>query len=201
MVIQAIALSVLGRLEQARPVADEEHAWAQAWGAPRFIGMALRGRAYAVENGEQVHALQGAVAVLERTSARLELARALGDLGSTLRRQNHRAAAREPLRRALDLARRCRANALADHLHGELHAAGAKPRRELLTGRDSLTASEARIAEMAVTGLTNLQIAQALFLTPATIEKHLTSVYSKLGIPSRHHLAAALRTDSAAEAN
>jgi DNA-binding CsgD family transcriptional regulator len=154
--------------------------------------MALRAQAHTLEQPQRIQALQAAVSELGRTPARLELARALGDLGSTLRRANQRVAAREPLRRALDLARRCRADALANQLHGELTAAGAKPRRDVLTGRDSLTASELRIAEMAATGMTNAQIAQAIFLTAGTIEKHLTSVYAKLGITSRRHLAAAL---------
>jgi DNA-binding CsgD family transcriptional regulator len=193
---QVIALSNLGRTEEARQIAEEELAWAESWGTPRFIGIALRGRAHALETGERIPALQAAVAVLEEAPASLELARALGDLGSALRRDNHRAAAREPLRRALDLARRCRADALADQLRGELRAAGARPRRDLLTGTDSLTASESRIAQMAATGMTNPQIAQAIFLTPGTVEKHLTNVYSRLGIASRHQLAAALTTDT-----
>ena len=49
---------------------------------------------------------------------------------------------------------------------------------------------------MAATGMTNPQIAQAIFLTPGTVEKHLTSVYSKLDISSRHQLAAALSADT-----
>jgi DNA-binding CsgD family transcriptional regulator len=192
----AIALSKLGRIVEAHQIADDELAWAESWGMARFIGMALRARAHALESGERIPALQAAVAVLEHTPARLELARAFGDLGSALRRDNQRVAAREPLRRALDLARRCRADELADQLRGELRAAGAKPRRDLLIGRDSLTASEARIAQMAATGMTNSQIAQAIFLTPGTVEKHLTNVYSKLGISSRHELAAALGADT-----
>lgn len=195
MGLRAIALSRLGRLGEARSAAAEELAWARRWGAPRFVGMALRAQASTVDDTERVPVLQAAVTVLEGTPARLELARALGDLGSALRRSNQRLAARDPLRRSLDLARRCRADALADHLHGELRAAGAKPRRDRLTGTDSLTASEGRIAGMAAAGMTNPQIAQALFLTPGTVEKHLTSIYAKLGISSRHRLPAALATD------
>ena len=45
--------------------------------------------------------------------------------------------------------------------------------------------------------MTNPQIAQAIFLTPGTVEKHLTSVYSKLGISTHHQLAAALGGDPA----
>ena len=73
-----------------------------------------------------------------------------------------------------------------------MRAADAKPRRDALRGRDALTATELRIAELAATGKTNSQIAQAIFVTPATVEKHLTSVYSKLGIASRQHLPTAL---------
>jgi DNA-binding CsgD family transcriptional regulator len=192
MALYAVALSKLGRAAEARQIAEHELAWAEAWGTPRFIVMALRGQAHALQGRERTSALESAVEALEQTSASLELARALGDLGSALRRDNQRVAAREPLRRALDLARQCRADALANQFRGELHAAGAKPRRDALTGRDSLTASETRIAEMAAAGRTNSQIAQALFLTPGTVEKHLTSVYSKLGIASRHQIAAEL---------
>jgi DNA-binding NarL/FixJ family response regulator len=49
---------------------------------------------------------------------------------------------------------------------------------------------------MAAAGMTNPQIAQAIYLTPATVERHLTNVYSKLGIASRHQLAAALSADT-----
>jgi DNA-binding NarL/FixJ family response regulator len=49
---------------------------------------------------------------------------------------------------------------------------------------------------MAAAGMTNPKIAQAIFLTPGTIEKHLTNVYSKLDITSRHQLSAALSPES-----
>jgi DNA-binding CsgD family transcriptional regulator len=196
MAPRAIALSTRGRKAEALEVAEEELAWAEDWGAPRFIGMALRARAHVLERAARIPALQAAVTLLERAPAGLELARALADLGFELRRDNQRVAAREPLRRALDLTRRCRADTLAEQLRGELRAAGAKPRRDLLTGTDSLTASESRIAQMAATGMTNPQIAQTIFLTPGTVEKHLTSVYAKLGISSRHQLPAALSADT-----
>ena len=55
-----------------------------------------------------------------------------------------------------------------------------------------LTASEARVAKMAADGMTNREIAQALFLTEKTIEVHLTSSYRKLDIASRSQLPRAL---------
>jgi hypothetical protein len=84
--------------------------------------------------------------VLEVSAARLEHARALADLGAALRRAGHRADSREILRPALDLAHRCGARALSERARTELIAAGARPRRLVLTGLDSLTASERRVA-------------------------------------------------------
>jgi len=74
-------------------------------------------------------------------------------------------------------------------------ATGARPRRAALTGFDALTASERRVAELAVEGLTNREIAQALFVTARTVETHLTHAYPKLGIVSREDLGAALAGD------
>ena len=74
----------------------------------------------------------------------------------------------------------------------ELRATGARPRRVVLTGLDSLTASERRIAELASQNLTNREIAQMLFVTARTVEGHLTSVFRTLLLDSRDELFAAL---------
>ena len=60
------------------------------------------------------------------------------------------------------------------------------------TGVESLTPSERRVAEMAADNMTNKDIAQALFVTPKTVEVHLSNAYRKLGIRSRRELPAAL---------
>jgi len=73
-------------------------------------------------------------------------------------------------------------------------AAGGRPRRLLLSGMESLTASERRIAELAADGLTNRQIADALFVTPRTVEGHLTQVFRKLEISGRRELPLATAT-------
>ena len=64
-----------------------------------------------------------------------------------------------------------------------------------LTGVGSLTAQERRVAELAAEGAANREIAQTLVVTPKTVEAHLSSTYRKLGVRSRHALAAALRSD------
>jgi DNA-binding CsgD family transcriptional regulator len=57
---------------------------------------------------------------------------------------------------------------------------------------DELTPSERRIVEMAAAGMSNPQIAQALFVTTKTIESHLGRAYLKLGVKSRHDLTSVL---------
>jgi DNA-binding CsgD family transcriptional regulator len=68
-----------------------------------------------------------------------------------------------------------------------------------MRGRDALTASELRIAQLAATGATNRHIAQSLFLTLRTVETHLTHAYRKLDIGSRAELAGALERQAGGE--
>jgi DNA-binding CsgD family transcriptional regulator/tetratricopeptide (TPR) repeat protein len=188
----ALALQQLGELGQARRLATEELALARTWGAPRALGMAMRA-AGLIEGGKRGLALLNeAVQVLEESPAKLEHAKARAELGAALRRAKRRAEAREHLRKALELATICGAAALAERAESELLATGARPRRIALSGVQSLTPSERRVAEMAAKGPTNREIAQALFVTQRTVEVHLTSIYRKLGISSRSQLASAL---------
>ena len=69
-------------------------------------------------------------------------------------------------------------------------ARGRAPRRS--PGVEALTASEKRVADLAASGDTNRDIAQALYVTPKTVEVHLSNAYRKLGIRSRRELAGAL---------
>ena len=102
---------------------------------------------------------------------------------------------------ALAVAQRLGNADLARDAREELRVAGARPRRELLTGVESLTAAERRVADAAATGASNREIAARLFLSPKTVEMHLGRVYRKLDIGSRRGLAGALRgAPAAAEA-
>ena len=130
--------------------------------------------------------------MLRQSEARLERARAHADLGSALHRAGEADDARASLRCAVDLAHRCGADALEDHALAELRATGARPRRRVTTGIGALTPSERRIAELAAAGQQNREIAEALFVTMATVEFHLRNAYRKLGISSRTQLAGAL---------
>jgi DNA-binding NarL/FixJ family response regulator len=189
--LRALALDRLGRSEEALDAALEELAAARAFGAPGTVGRALR-IAGTVEREAGIARLEEAVAVLEGSTARLELARALLAHGGALRRARQPTAAREPLRRALELAESCSAPPLAEQARAELHATGARPRRTALGGVASLTPSERRVADMAAAGQSNRDIAQTLYVTLKTVEVHLSNAYRKLDIRSRHELAGAL---------
>jgi DNA-binding CsgD family transcriptional regulator len=188
----ALALLALDRREEAITVAKEELELAREWGAPRPIGVALRVRGLAQGGEDGIASLRESLAVLEPSSAKLERARTLVELGAALRRANDRSEAREVLRQGLDLAVRSGSQPLVDYAQTELAATGARPRKLVLTGAESLTPSERRVAEMAAEHMTNKDIAQALFVTTKTVEVHLSNVYRKLGIASRAELGDAL---------
>jgi DNA-binding CsgD family transcriptional regulator len=135
--------------------------------------------------------LREAVTVLEHSAARLELAYALTDLGEQLSRARQRVAGRDALRTAIRLAGECGASTLTERARAELHAGPGCRARAELTGLGALTAAEWRVCREAAAGHTNRELAQALFVTEKTIERHLSSAYQKLGIRSRFQIAAA----------
>ena len=192
--LKALALDGLGgedHREQAIALAAEEVERARESGAHGALGRALRVLGL-LRRDEGVDHLREAVAVLETSQARLERAKALFALGAVLRHARQQTEAREPLRRALELATACGAAGLADDIRSELAAAGVRPRTTATGGVESLTASERRVSGLAAEGMTNKDIAQELYVTPKTVEVHLSNAYRKLGIKSRHELAQAL---------
>lgn len=191
----ALALALAGQDSgKALRLADNELEAARRTGSPRPAGIALRTRGMLQGGQRGLADLREAADVLRESGARLEHARALVEFGAALRRANQRAAAREPLRAGLDLAYRCGAGRLAHRAATELRATGARPRRAVLTGLEALTPSERRVAELAAGGMSNPEIAQALFVTLNTVEGHLRHVYQKLAISSRGQLPTALRS-------
>ncbi len=185
----ALAYAALGRRPAALTLAREELELARRYGAPRAIGIALRTLAVLADD---LNGLEEAVDVLAASPARLEHAYALADLGVALRHRRRVVEAREPLRQALDLAIGCGAEPLAERARTELAIAGARPRREQLSGIEALTANERRVAAMAADGRSNREIAQALYVSHKTVEKHLTAAYRKLRVDGRDDLATVL---------
>ncbi|MFS8095743.1 AAA family ATPase [Lentzea alba] len=191
----ALACAALGDGERARNFALEEVELARAWGAPRALGMALRaaGRVTAGTAGRTL--LEEAVRVLRSSPARLELARALVDLGVVLRRQADTSGARACLRDALDLAQKCGSSAMAARAYSELVATGAGPRRMRQTGPTALTPTEHQVAALAARGRSNEEIATTLLMPADAVEGVLSGVYRKLGVSGRLQLAEALDVD------
>jgi ATP/maltotriose-dependent transcriptional regulator MalT len=190
----AVALAARGERDEALRLAREELELARVWETPRTIGVALRALGLVEPNETRLDLLRQAADLLEESPARLELAHTLADLGAALALSGRSAQARSPLERAMDLAHACGANALAGRARKELRALGYRPRRLATTGADALTASERRVAELAATGLTNREIAQALFVSTSTVETHLRHTYQKLDIEGRGALGESLRS-------
>jgi DNA-binding CsgD family transcriptional regulator len=190
----ALALLRLGQRQHACQLADAELADVKAFGAPRALGIALRAAGLVHGGKEGLALLRESAATLDGSPALLERGRSLAELGAALRRDGQRAAARDPLARALDLAARCGAGPLAHRAREELNAAGARPRRPWRTGVDALTPSELRVARLAAEGRSNREIAYELYVTLKAVEGHLARAYAKLGIEGRSQLARALAT-------
>jgi DNA-binding CsgD family transcriptional regulator len=195
----ALALSALDRHEEARAMAEAELEAARRFGVADAEGVALRTLGYVTGGAEGTACLRASVEVLGRTESRFERARSLLELGAALRRAGERIESRDVLREALDANASTGATALADRAHEELVAAGARPRRDrrLLSGPESLTAGEDRVAVLAAQGLTNREIAQRLFVTVKAVQFHLRNVYRKLDIASREELPQALELEPA----
>jgi DNA-binding NarL/FixJ family response regulator len=188
----AEALLRLGERERARELAHAELTDVRVFGAPRALGIALRAAGLAQGGTDGLELLTESAASLRDSSALLELAHSLTELGSALRRANQRAAAREPLAEALELAVGCGARRLAARARQELTATGARPRRVWRSGVEALTPSELRIVRLAGDGRTNREIAQELYVTLKTVEGHLSRAYTKLGIDGRAELSRVL---------
>ncbi|MDO9408275.1 AAA family ATPase [Patulibacter sp.] len=187
--LQARVLARDGRADRARGLAEEHLAWARRWGRPAALGVALRASALAGGPEGRIDGLTDAVSILAGSDSRTEEARARTDLGIALLRAGRRRDGRAALEAALETALGCGARGVALVCADELAVAGAPAGRLRF---DELTPSERRVAELASGGSTNREIAQELFVTPKTVENHLTRVYAKLGVHSRRALAGAL---------
>ena len=150
-------LHATGDVSRAAEETDAALAWARTWDTPGYIGQALTVSGLIHDDVSQ---LREAVEHLERSPARRELAGSLVELGAALRRHGERSAAREPLRRAIDIAASGGLVAIEERAREELRVTGARLRRAEATGLAALTPSERRIVELAAGGATNAEIAQ-----------------------------------------
>ena len=182
------ALVELAELGEARRLLAElqdrlsrvESPWGEA-SAGRCEGLILAADG---DLGAAVSALERALTVHEQLPQPFDLARTLLALGAVQRRTRKRGAARDALERAL---------AIFDELGAALWTEKARSELARVGGRtaagDELTPTERRIAELVAKGKTNKEVAAQLFITPRTVEGHLTRIYAKLGVRSRAELA------------
>lgn len=178
-----------GYSEEADRLATGHLEWAEWWGRPGALGIARRSAALAGPPELRIERLREAVETLASSALKVEEAKARVDLGTALLREGRKNDGKAELEAGLEIALERGARPIAEAAAGELEIAGAAPKR---LSFDELTASERRIAEYAADGKTNREIAAELFVTPKTVENHLTRVYAKLGIGSRRELGAAL---------
>ena len=129
-----------------------------------------------------------AIDLLGRTEIRGFHARTRLLYGEWLRREGRRAEARVELQAAYEALSSMGAAAFAERAARELAATGQRPRREGTNPLDQLTAQERLIATKVAGGATSKEVAATLFLSPRTIDTHLSNIYRKLGISSRRQL-------------
>ena len=162
---------------------------ALAAGTPIALGKRARCAALLSDGDRAERAYQDALGHLENSRAALEIARTHLLYGQWLRRAKRRRDARRELRAAYEMFDRMGAEGLAARAATELSASGERARARTPATTFELTPQEARIAGLAADGETNNQIAAELFISPRTVEYHLSKVFRKLGVTSRAQLA------------
>ncbi|MEO8688731.1 MAG: LuxR C-terminal-related transcriptional regulator, partial [Solirubrobacteraceae bacterium] len=182
----------LGRGEDAKRVAAEFTAAAEAKGQPWSLARALRCRGLLAVDAALAARFEAALRQHANTPDAFEEARTRLAYGQRLRRARQRVLAREQLHAAAGAFERLDSRPWADRARAELAASGATLRRRDPSTIDELTPQELQIALLLGEGKTTREAAAALFLSPKTIEYHLRHVYMKLGIHSREELAVAL---------
>ncbi|WP_243057200.1 AAA family ATPase [Nocardioides sp. SR21] len=182
------ALVDAGDLDTARAVTARLDELGRAASHPWALVGAQRCSAYLRLAHEYDDGSAGALAECAAAYAELGLppdeARTLLTLGRVQRRARKWGAARESLERSAEVFEQVGAPGWVGEARAELERVGARRPSE---GR--LTATEQRVAELAVEGLSNKEIARTLVVTVSTVEFHLRNVYAKLGVRSRVQLA------------
>jgi len=178
-----------GQPEEAAAALSRLSERTRASGTQWALGVEARCRALL---GDDESGYQESVDRLAGSRAAIELARSRLAYGEWLRRASRRMDSREQLRAAYEMFSQMGAAAFAERARRELSATGETVRKRTAGTVDELTAQEKQVARLAAQGLTNPEIAAQLFISPRTVEYHLSKVFPKLGISSRRELRGAL---------
>ena len=165
---------------------------AHAAGTEWALGTHARGAAMLADGEAAERLYREAIERLSHIRTRATLARAHLLYGEWLRREHRRVDARQQLRAAYTMLSDMGMEAFAERAHRELLATGETVRKRTVATLDELTPQEVQVGRLAADGQTNPEIAAQLFLSPRTVEWHLSKVFGKLGIGSRRELRAAL---------
>jgi DNA-binding CsgD family transcriptional regulator/tetratricopeptide (TPR) repeat protein len=177
-----------GRRQEALDACDRLRATTQATQTSWGLGIEARCHAQVVADDEAGDLYRQAIDELSKTRIAGELARTHLLYGEWLRRSGRATEARTELRTAHGEFTRMGMRAFAERAAAELGAAGdpvITPQSDL---PEVLTAQEAQIARLVADGLSNAEIAARLFLSPRTVEWHLSKVFAKFQITSRRQL-------------
>ncbi|WP_144715676.1 AAA family ATPase [Curtobacterium pusillum] len=174
-------------------IAEAERA-ARAYRSPYLSSLATRSRALVAPHAGARPLFEKAIELGQLSESRLETARTRLLFGEWLRRGRHVSEAREQLELAHGEFTTAGARAFADRAASELRAAGGRNAASTAVGAtaEPLTPQELQVAGLAAQGLTNKEIADAVYLSHRTVSTHLYRVYPKLGIAARRQVAAAL---------
>ena len=151
-------------------------------------GIESRCRALIADGRAAEERYRAAIDSLATTRARGEMARTCLLYGEWLRRAGRPSEAREQLTTAHVMFTDMGMMAFAERTATELRAAGGSVRSRKGSGVGRLTAQEAQVARLVRDGLSNVEIAARMFISPRTVEWHLSNVFAKLQITSRRQL-------------
>lgn len=183
------ALVLLGRLDDADRLAEWLEAEAGRLERPSVQAAALAARGVVLAGrgdlGAAITVLEGAVDAAHAAPLPFERARALLLLGRVQRRATHKRAARETLEAAVERFDQLGASRWAENAREELGRIGGRA-----PARGTLSATERQVVALVTQGLSNKEVASALFVTPKAIEANLSRVFAKTGVRSRAELAA-----------
>jgi DNA-binding CsgD family transcriptional regulator len=177
-----------GSLETAASAADRFASYAREGVSASDLAVSARCRALTAKPGEAENILSDALVFHDRDPRPFQRARTLLILGEHLRRERRRKEARTPLRAALVTFEQLGAWPWVQRALRELRSTGETVRQRDRTAAADLTPRERQVVGLVAEGATNREVAAQLFLSPRTVEYHLRSVFSKLGISSRAEL-------------
>jgi DNA-binding CsgD family transcriptional regulator len=181
----------LGDLSRGEGLLERLEGWSHTTGCVWTLATSARCRALLLaargDTQDAIWALEEAIDHYQHLAMPFELGRTLLVMGQMQRRAKRKLVARQHLERALGIFESLPAPLWADRTRSELSRIGLRPPAPL-----ALTATEERVAVLAASGHTNRQVAQALFLSPRTVEANLARIYRKLGVSSRAELGAAM---------